>query len=504
MARSNKAGTIRQRWPLILGGLLASVLLGIACSNSEGISLTARQSDEQDKKAAQRITQEEFRALLSQFQGVYEFKVVVAADEIRDRATDPKVRMKSLRYKLRAIPWMRSALREEDPMLAMLRAWILVEQIDDLLDTKEKARWSAEDLATLKDLSEYNRSLIEEIAQDVLTEEEFALTQADVAERAAASPISELGSKAAMENIQTQFDPSDEFKKILAIPLKPFRAFRGVDRGAAAIENFTVVARHFADTVAGLPELLQWRMQLMVLESWQDENAQIMLASVDRMADSAQRLTATAEKLPDDLRSVMSETLSQVDEQQANLQATLDRADQVVARVDSALDRLQASSEQIDRTAQSTAEAGRAWTGTANAIQDMVAYFQSLKGKPKPGDDRGAGSGSSTGAASGAGSADPTDKPAGKSKGFDINDYESTANALTQAAAELRALTAEIKDMVESGELTEQVTVAGTAADGITDHAAKRGAQLLVLAFALAIVYRVASVLVRRRFAERR
>jgi len=199
---------------------------------------------------------------------------------------------------------------------------------------------------------------------------------------------------------------------------------------------------------------------------------------------------------------------------QAGIQATLERAEKTAAAVERTLQQVNAASASVELTGQSVAEAGRAWEGTARQIEQTIQNIRRdkypLDGQPPA---------PATSAASPfppptpSLSAPPAASPpaptatAPADRPFEILDYRDTANALTAAARELRALTADVRATIESQGLTDRlqdvngrmfgvVDHTSARARNLTDHIAWRAAQLILLVFVLAIVYRFAS---RRR-----
>jgi len=270
----------------------------------------------------------------------------------------------------------------------------------------------------------------------------------------------------------------------------------GVDRGAAAIRDFTNVADRFTDIVQELPGSVHWELQLFLLDIAKNPLVGTFLENWTVFIQNTSRLAATAEKLPERMGQEASKLLDQIDAKQANLQATLREAEKTAAIVERSLARVDVVAASIDKTAVSVADAGRAWDATARTIGQTVRDISGEKAKttatqPVAGPTGGATPG-----------ANPSESPGVPGTTFDINDYWRTADALTGTAEQVRLLTQEVRALLESRQLAEQIRdvddrVAGTVdrmsmrAEGVMDHLIWRTGQLAVFLFVLAIVYRV-------------
>jgi hypothetical protein len=443
-------------------------------------SLRRGRAPERTASQTRRISEEELWAALSEFLKLYEYNITAAARHMRDAAQSDAERRESLRLQLMLIPWMRSELRQPDALLAMLKAWVMTIRVENHVDKYAVPR-PTERNGAISDALDEARVDIEDVAQLVLTDEEFDRTREVVHNFARESPITGTYYRAAPPKADDDAILA-AFGSVLDIPLSPFRTMQGIDRGAAAIEKFNVVASQFADTVAGFPEVWQWRTQLVLLEMWESESAQTLVKSMEEAGNSARELTATAKQLPDELRALLNDTLAQLDAQQAALQTTLDKTDRVVAKIDAALARANETAATVDHTARSTAAAGEAWAQTAHAVRELTAYFVSLRKPattPLPSD-----------------SASATSQPSGRS--YDVRDYEMTADALADAARELQRVTADVRALLDDEKLAQQVALATTESRGLVDHIAWRIAQLLLLAFGLLVAYAVLRRLLRR------
>lgn len=226
-----------------------------------------------------------------------------------------------------------------------------------------------------------------------------------------------------------------------------------------------------------------------MLEAEDMDSVKSTLTSMAKISDSSERLAAVAEKLPEDLRREINLVVEDIDARQGEIQKTLKEAREL--------------SERIETAGRSVAAAGEAWSGTAKSIGEMVASFQassSVSGS-EGGVAADAESQSKALADAGAESSAPPTQPAP----YDINDYRRTAEALTETADRLHALVTDLRSLLDDGPVTRRLAEVSseakkvlmeseTVADRVTDHAAWRGAQLILLLMGCLVVYRIVSV----------
>ena len=280
---------------------------------------------------------------------------------------------------------------------------------------------------------------------------------------------------------------------VLAIPLVPFRWLGGIDESAQAIKGFTVVAAHLTDVVQGLAADARLQTQLLMLEAEDLDSVKSTVTGMTKISESSERLATVAEKLPEDLRRELSSVVEEIDARQSEIQETLKEAREL--------------SERIELAGRSVAAAGDAWSGTAKSIEEMVASFQS--DSTAPGDERGAVSDSTVQSAAAIDNGPESNVSTSQPAPYDINDYRRTAEALTETATRLQGLVADLRSLVDDGPVTRRLAEVSSearrvllesesVADRVTDRAAWRGVQLVLLLFACLVVYRFLSVRVIR------
>ena len=157
---------------------------------------------------------------------------------------------------------------------------------------------------------------------------------------------------------------------VLNIPMSPFRAMGGVDRGAQAIERFRGTAEQFSDVVEELPESARLQLLLLLYDMEETEMAQSILDSTSKFAESSSRMAGSVEKLPEEFREQASLLIDQIDAKQSNIQETLGKTEKTIVA--------------LEQTADSISEAARAFESTVNTTGQLIQDLKSKSPKKDP------------------------------------------------------------------------------------------------------------------------
>ncbi len=197
---------------------------------------------------------------------------------------------------------------------------------------------------------------------------------------------------------------------------------------------------------------MRWQVELILSDVESLDTTERSLAAVEALSESMRRASAAFEALPQDTALLLESSRGAVAEAQAAL-----------------------------RDARALLEPFRGVVAELNAA--AVAWEPLLRASDDGADD---------------------------GRPFDIREWESALAETAVAAAELRALAAELQELSASegvvqtgGVLQETVARAESGARDVVDHAAWRGAQLLLGAFALLVLYRVVVARLRARSVPR-
>lgn len=440
-------------------------------------------------QTSRQFSKEELRDALEDFGDLFVAITKQTADELDTRAGDNATRRITLEWKVQVIPACRLILGQEDPVKAFVDMWTLCERTRQYLAEGEGKELFGERQELAVSAIRQLEAEIEQIGRLFLPEERFDQARGEVAEFAKATPMRGIFAQPIVRTTSAQPGQKDLLASIVNVPLAPFRAFEGVDRGAAAIRGFTDVAARFSDIVAEMPEVTRWQLELVLFTLNENPVLQAFLKSAAEFSSSSASLAATVEVLPERLRKETAAFVAEIDERQENLQKTLDSAEHVAVSVEKTLRRMDLVAASIDETARSVTETGRAWQEMAVTIGETIEDIRGGPSETRPAGEVVAASVPATAAA------DESGRP------FDIRDYQSTAEALTATATEMRQLTIDIRELIASEAITERIQdLDGRAAGvvdraqanavGLTDHMTWRAAQLAVLIFVLALIYR--------------
>jgi hypothetical protein len=418
--------------------------------------------DRREPVRAEQISKEELREKLAQLEDNFEAVVERACDDLVAASGDRRTKKLTLLWQMRMFPMARNAVGQDDPVQGLLDVWTLCVRMANYLETGDgKSLFGASQpiaIAAAKECVAYAQRL----AGLIMTKQMAADAQRSVQKLAAERPLRGEFTGSEIRIAQETGKGDDVLTTVLSIPLAPFKAFEGMDKGAAAIRGFTVVAAHLTDVVEGLASDARVQLELLLLEAEDLEAVKSALASFERLSKSSERLAAVAEKLPQDVRRELVGAFDAVDSKQAGVQTTLKEA--------------KAAADQIQQASERLTAAGKAWEGTAKAITEMAEAFKSSPDHvAQP----------------------PSAVSPPEARPFDILDYAKTADAYYAAAKELTALADEIRKLSESNQFSQRATEVGTTVGSVTDHVAWRAVQLIFLIFVLSIGYWI----VRRRLA---
>lgn len=436
------------------------------------------------------LSKEELAEILAQYVDTFEASLRDVADRMVTLQPDRHTRRLTLLLQTRLLPMMRDAVEQEDALYGLLDAWILCQRTNRFFVDGDGRTMFGEHQSIVVDASRNALERMEDVAARILTPDALPRARRAVEDVAQRFPLrGEFAGATVRSAVQKPEQEAGILTAILTAPIAPFRAFEGIDRGAAAIQGFTAVASRMNETVHNLPESVRLQAQLLLLEMDDLESVQSALTSMEKLAASSARISTVAEQLPEELRRQIGLAAEDLESRQAELQRTLREAQQTAVRVHDALGRVESAAAAVERTAAQTAAAGEAWTRTSQAIVDMVDSFRRPRGAP--GDDRPATPETMPANRPSGEPADPTwsapaidesaaSAPNGR-RGFDINEYTLAAQAIDRAAMQVQELSREIRGLAGSRELSETFGDAEQRARGVVDLSRTSAADLVAL-----------------------
>lgn len=360
------------------------------------------------------------------FQGL----VVAACDQIRAASREREARRSSLIWQIRLIPLSKQAAFLPDAQEAYVTALALATAQRDYLESGEGRELFGAQQPIAVDAARQIQANAVGVGRAFLNDRQLARLQAEVDQLVARHPIrGTFGAEALFEGF-AETSSSGLFSWVIDLPMVPFRALSGVSDTAQAVSAFNETAREFTDTVADLPHLTRWQLELLLYDAEELEAVDRALLAAESFADGAERISGAAETLPQQLG--------------AELAARLEQARATLAELDSALARAENLSGPLAHVADRVGEASAQWT----ALLAELGEGEEAEAEGRP---------------------------------FDVREYESAADRIADASRELRALVADLRGL-DAG--------AGTA----LLNAAFLRAGLLILVFFVALAaYRFAA-----------
>ncbi|MHC4187918.1 MAG: cyclin family protein, partial [Planctomycetota bacterium] len=252
------------------------------------------------------------------------------------------------------------------------------------------------------------------------------------------------------------------FVETISLPLAPFRAMEGVDRGALAIDRFTHTAQNFTDVVERLPETTKWQMQLLFYDLEETDTIKSFVESTQKISDSSVKLAQSTEDLPQRIREEATVLIEEIDEKQQNIQTTLQQAETTAVAIDSALLNSVKAANAFDNTVDSITSTTNSWEIAAKATTEAIQEVQNLIPKREP----------------------------GTKSSFQITDVRDAAIEVSNTAKEIRTVTADLSTLLATDDLDKLTSMA----QKLTSHITRRIAFLIILIFVLTFGYRILSI----------
>lgn len=382
------------------------------------------------------LSQEELSIELDAYSTRFGGLVSTAAEEIASATDDSAVRRRALLWNQRLPPAVNEAAFLGNPQRSYVRVLTIAVMMKRYLKIGDGSNLFGPSQPVAIDVATVLEADALAIGSRFLTPSELEGVRNEVEDLAARFPIqgtqfSLVRARQAVQAVPT----SNALTYVISLPLAPFRALQGVDSGAAAIRDFNQTARRFATIAAALPETLRAEMQLLLLDAEELRAVRQGLSSFEQAAASAERASLAIERLPDDLRAALDQEIRSM---LAESQGTVGEAARAVGQASQAVVDARALAAPLQETATQLREASVLW--------------REILGPRTP---RG-----------------PDQRP------FDVREWESAARTIGATTAEIRGLTAAIHDF---------------AADADLDGLFLRGVALIVVFFAVLLLYRVLS-----------
>ncbi len=418
------------------------------------------------------MTKEELMEALGNFEESTTAILRETSTRIQQEEPDRKIRQSDLIKNVRLTQAYSTMLAQYDPIVAFLEVWGLTVRLRLYVESGQGSTLYGDHQELVVETMRRIESKIEDIGRNFMGAEEFSDAQRQILRFAEQHPVQESFSNLVIYATQARPGQPPPFAEVIAIPMAPFTALRGVDRTASAIFSVRQSMDRITDVVEQLPESVRWELMLLLMELDDAPVVESLLTSVSTLSESSARFADTAEKLPHDLREQASVLVKEIDEKQANAQATLEKTERAAVAIEQSLAAAKSTFEQVGLAAQTIKETAREWESAVGATSGLVTdVTQWSQGRPEK---------------------DPNNTTS-------VKDYQATLQSVNESATELRALLADARDLVESRSLTARIAEVDSLADKLTARVFWRLVQLAAVIFALTLAYRLVLLRFRAR-----
>ncbi len=445
---------------VLLLASLSAPLVAVGCRTSSSGQSGASGGDVFAVRDEERV-----RVALHDYADNFSATLQQAANAISDVAKDNTTRRRTVMWKLRSVPAMRTIVAREDPRSALADAWAYTIQMHRFVREGEASRTFGEHQPTAAAACAALEEQFDRLASSLLGEEAFGRAREAIRQFAEEHPL-RFGS-AAEATLPSEEPKEGRLSWLLRTPISALNPFGGLDEGALAIRDFAKVASSFTQVVKDLPEVVSWRAELLLYDFEEGETARSIREGTATLAASAANVSESARRLPEDVERVFSKALEDVETRSASLRETLRVARGTIDAANAAID----GSKEL---ALAVGEAARALERTGVAGERMALAFG--LGPPPAGAPE-----------------SPPSGEKGEDGGFDPKEFGDAADRLTRAAGEAQNLVREVKALAGSKELEAAVLGANAISRSTVDHLAWRGLQLIGAALLAALLYRILS-----------
>jgi hypothetical protein len=387
-----------------------------------------------------KLSEVELREKLAAFYLQFVSSVESATYLAATQTDDLLLRQRLIESRIRSVRKCRETVFQRRPLAAYADTWTMCLQFEDYLKSDEGRERYGDTQSTMLKAVVHLREEIEELGKLFLKPAQLV----DLRDKLEAF-VKEHRFSIQQELVLPSTDEKTGIPQLgwlLSIPLSPFQAFEGVDKSAAAMREFTLVASDFGQTARDMPRDLAWELQLLLLQTRRETEG----------------------------------LLAKIDEKQTNTQVTLHETRQAIADARAVMTELNTSLVTGQATAKSITETVNALNTLSETTATTLKQIHDLY-PPKP--------------------ESATPEPP-KGKPFDILDYARTAQEIGVAATNLTRLLVEAQGTMGAEALTKRINEAQNTLvqtqslmRGFANHVAVLVGVLIVIFFALLFVYRL-------------
>lgn len=372
-----------------------------------------------------------------------------------------EVREASLSFRIDVSRSLDALQSIEDPRQQFLATWLTVVQFRQQLQRNAETPLFGDQHGAAVELAQRMEAAVLEAGRRCVSAERITAASDDIEAMASLRP-SLLTNPGAAGQIVAPQNRSD-LAAILAIPLAPVEGLRGVGDTPAAIDRFTKQAGAIGSVVRDLPQEARWNAELLMLEAENSGAFAQGLEAIKRLEKVVEETRQVAATMPANVGDQVDRSLKSAARLQPGIDATLRLATGVAQNADAALARAErlttASNELAGQIPGLLAQYASAAKETRALLADIAAMQKAAEGKPADNS--------------------PPD--------WTAPSIEAASKRLEAAAIQVRGVLADI-GRPPTG--PTQFDAAADRMERLLNRAALYGAELAVLVFALALLYR--------------
>jgi hypothetical protein len=347
-------------------------------------------------------------------------EVAGVTSEIAASTKDRALQERTVRLKIRLVPLLYQIALQDDPREAFIDMWILVARFRRAITEGKLGASFGEYQDVIADSTRQVEANFIELGRHFWPD----LMDESAEEIEAMAIRMPMGDVLDLQLLATA--PTGEAGKsggVGSILRSPVTGLEGVGGTPAALDRITAVAANALQVLQNMPVIARWHLELMLLQIESLDTVVETRDNMERLTQTAESLAVTADTLPEKLRSEVETLLGESNESLHALDATLVNAKSVTADI-------------------------RATVDGANQLMAGVRELTAATGEQEP---------------------------SGDEVSRDIADY-------TRAAEEARALTAELRGLVDDlndGKLDGLIAEVNNASSATIDQASERAAALI-------------------------
>jgi hypothetical protein len=424
--------------PMVLM-IVVSVLLA-GCTGGSRTSATAPVGDPATNAPAPaapapRIAPTEVAEALEALSLQMQQQVQAAADEMERLLPGNDTRRRTLRWRIRMAEVSTQARWRDNAIAGVIELWFWTIVTERHMTVGEPAQYFA---AHRERLTERLHALVvtaENLVRRCVPPERFDELHRRVT-AAAESGDAFVTGKGSETNPLSGLLEASRLESLIAIPLSPFSAFEGVKTGGDAAAQLSVVAARAVDLMATYPQLINWHLQVAMVEMQSQDGVAGLLREVHQANTSVSELLTTIRAMPAQVRTETVALLDQSRTAQGDVRDTLASA-----------------------------------TKAAEALEKLTTAIDTMLARVMPPAD-----------------AATTAKEGPPGRPFDIREYTAALEATAVAARDLRATLASAEAIIAAPAIPQRVAEVDRSLHSLVTTIAGWCIAVLLIASACVIV----------------